>query len=126
MPPLADAVFPELLGLDRNLPLHLHLCGDGTRLPGLHVCGYIQTSAARHPAAYTVPGAAGLPEGEMARQYYSVFYRHYIELYLKLSWPCVSVSLVCMSFSSSLLMTCSNALFYLTKSPVHSLFITGN
>lgn len=65
MPPLVDSVFLELSGLDRNLPLHFHVCADGSRLPGLHVCGRIQTSAARHPAANADPGAAGFPQGEM-------------------------------------------------------------
>lgn len=29
VPPLADSVFLELSGLERDLPLHLHLCCDG-------------------------------------------------------------------------------------------------
>lgn len=65
MPPLVDSVFLELSGLDRNLPLRLHVRADGPRLPGLHVRGRIQTSAARHPAANADPGAAGFPQGEM-------------------------------------------------------------
>lgn len=103
--PLVDSVFLELSELDRDLPLRLHLCADGSWLPGLHVCVYIQTPAARHPAENTVPGAAGLPQGERERQYYnySIFYTQYIfsnTVYftVKLSWrsPCVSKSVVFM------------------------------
>ncbi|KAM7396008.1 hypothetical protein PAMA_007338 [Pampus argenteus] len=63
VPPLADSVFLELPGLAGSLPLHFHLCADGSRLPGLHVRGCFQTSAAGHPAAHAVAGAAGLPQG---------------------------------------------------------------
>lgn len=74
VPPLADSVFLELSGLDRNLPLHLHLCCAGLRLPGVYVCGHIQAPAASHSAAHAVPGAAGLPQG-MLNIYMSKFSR---------------------------------------------------
>ena len=103
VPPLVDSVFLELSGLDRDLPLRLHLCADGSWLPGVHVCVHIQTSAARHLAENTVPGAAGLPQGERERQYYSVCYIQYIfstRIYFtaRLSWRwfCVSKSVVSM------------------------------
>ena len=69
LPPLVDSVLLELSGLDRNLPLHFHLCVDGSRLPGLHVRGHTQTSAASHLAANAVSGAPSLPQGELGHQY---------------------------------------------------------
>lgn len=78
VPPLVDSVFLELPGLDRNLPLPFHLCGDGSGLPGVHVRVHIQTSAARNPSAHSVPGAAGFPQGET--QHHILYTQHPVKL----------------------------------------------
>ena len=71
MPAVAEPVLLELPGLAPGLPLRVHLCADGTRLPGVCVCGRVEASAARHPAAHAVPGAAGLPQGEHLQKFWS-------------------------------------------------------
>ena len=70
---LAEAVFLELPGLDRHRAIPGTGDGDGGGLPGVHLCGYIETPAPPDCGAPPDPGPGRLFEG------------HYFSLSLSLS-----------------------------------------
>ena len=70
LPALAASMFLELPGLGGHLPLRVCVCGSGSGLPGLHVCGCPQTPSAGPPHTHAGQGLGCLPEGEGQSQAY--------------------------------------------------------
>ena len=63
---VASSVLLELPRLARYQSLHSTLHCHGGRLPGLHVCGYLNVPTTQDLVVYSETGTAGFPEGEMS------------------------------------------------------------
>lgn len=73
------AMFLELPGLDRDLPLHCDMLLAGCRLSGVYMCSHTQASTERYTLPPTTEGSHHLPQG-MHNELTSVFYNKFFFL----------------------------------------------